>query len=1196
MKHRSAQQRFTLLGYTLVVLGMVWLTYAAIAAGDNGRVMREFESEQSLMAAMRHHDTRLTMEMLLLAQDASGSYRRLEALQSLLRQDMARLTALERHEGEDDDAAVPEGVADLLKLLRHKLRLLARFAEQDRQLSHTFTVLRQQEQKITPLLPEHYVMNAANLRAHLRAYSVFPSPALRASVLRIRDEFNYFNRGSEVDSKLQPFLGMTDAILSRSDQQQRLRQRILDIGIEDQMDRVIARELAIHRDRVAASNRKQIVMALFGILFLLVIAWGIRRIDRNQRELATANDELKYQRMAIDQHSILAVTDRAGTIIEVNDKFCQISGYTRAELIGQNHRILKSGVHPDSFYADLWATIAAGKVWKGEVCNRRKDGALYWVESTVIPVANEEGVIQRYIAIRTDITARKKAEQARMESEQCTRQVMESAVDAIVIADAEGNILQWNPAASAMFGYTREEMENGGNIDCLIDTKLVSSGKILSRNIEIEVPCADGGTIPVEMSMNMLKRGEQTHYSLFFHDIRAQKAAAEAMAKAAEEARKAVESKSMFLSTVSHELRTPLNGVIGMSDLLMDTQLTEEQVEFASTIRASSEALLTIINDILDFSKIEAGRMDIEEVDFDLRSVVEGSAVVVSHKVGNKPVALLPFIDPAIPPTLKGDPTRLRQIMLNLIDNAMKFTSEGHVVARAELLEFSDRGARVRFSVEDTGIGLSEEAQAKLFQPFVQADGSTTRKFGGTGLGLAICRRLVQLMGGEITLQSKEGEGSTFSFTLDLPVGEAPADVKVSEDTLRKLEDVRLLLVDDDGVARDVLSRYIRSWNMTVEAFESGEAALAHIESCLAQGTRPNLLLVDLRMPQMDGFELADRVRALDRELPMVLCTAHGSMGLKHQAKEHGFDRLLTKPVRMSQLLDAIVSVLGMQAAREQPLAVDVEDDAEQHAPLSVAEAAAAGRLVLLVEDNPVNQRVAQMHLHKLGYTCHTVNDGCEALQASECTPYSIILMDCQMPVMDGFEATRAIRKREAEQGEPHRIIIAMTANAMTGDRDRCLEAGMDDYLSKPISRDRLQEVLARWHDEASPVAMAEEGSDTDTAEEDGYIDLAYVRELVGDDDAIVRELLQLFYDSMRDVVRDKMAVALENRDSSAMKAHAHELKGASGNIGATAIGERCRQIEQWAEAEAWPQIIDAVEWLKAAHRAIGDLAGGGAS
>ncbi|RMH52370.1 MAG: response regulator [Zetaproteobacteria bacterium] len=1198
---RASGNRYALLGYLLVAAGLVWLIYAFWTAHSERDAARIYEQEQALLSALRHHDVQLRAAVVHAAatvprggvEDAD----RLVRLRGLLAADLARLKQLDRVEG--------AARSRLVRAVRQRIGRIDRYRKERAALHDAFTRLRQARADLADLLPEPYGRYVDQLIARLAAYTALPVAELKQGVDEVLAEFSWFNRGAALDRRLQPLLRVAGEIVRRSQRLHALSAEIERDSLEGEVEQVVAASQRRHHRHLSLGRRRQMVLAVSGICFLLVIGFGMRRIGRNQREIAAAHaeltrahGELKYQRLAIDQHSIMAVTDLAGTIVEVNDKFCEVSGYSREELIGQNHRILKSGVHPDDFYADLWRTISSGRVWHGEVCNRRKDGSLYWVDSTIIPVADDQGRLRRYIAIRTDITARKQAEQARAESERCMEQVMESALDAIVVTDAEGRILQWNPAASRLFGYSREEMVGGGNIDRLIDTALLDHGPILGRYIEIEVQAADGSSIPVEMSMNMLKQGGTTHYSFFFHDIRAQKEAAEAMAHAAKEAREAAESKSMFLSMVSHELRTPLNGVIGMSDLLMDTPLTEEQREFAATIRASSEALLAIINDILDFSKIEAGKMEIEEVDFDLRAVVEGSAVVVAHKAGNKPVALLPFVDPAIPPTLKGDPTRLRQIMLNLIDNAMKFTSEGHVVARADLLAFGNDRVRIRFSVEDTGIGLSEAAQAKLFQPFVQADGSTTRRFGGTGLGLAICRRLVQLMGGEIELHSREGEGSCFSFVLDFPVGVEPEQPRVAPETLRALEEVRLLLVDDDAVARDVLGRYIRAWNMELETASGGDEALELLARAREAGRLPDMMLIDLKMPQMDGFELADRVRRLlpEARMPLVLCTAHGGMGLKQQAEAHGFDRLLIKPVRMSQLLDAIASSLGVERPGEAPAEADPGASAQEEAPaLSAAEAAAAGRLVLLVEDNPVNQRVAEMHLNRLGYHCHAVGDGSAAVRASECTPYPLILMDCQMPVMDGFEATRAIRRREREQGEPHRIIIAMTANAMKGDRERCLEAGMDDYISKPISRERLLEVLQRWADKLPAFCgisgagrrAGREPASSEAAGDAEYIDLERVRELVGDDDEVVRELLQLFYHSMRELLRNKMAVALEERDGAAMKAHAHELKGAAANIGAVGIAERCAEIERQAEAGAWPEVEEAVAWLKEAHRAI---------
>jgi len=1176
------------LGYLVVAVGIVLLSYTFISTNLDKRDMDGYEREQQLMAQLRSDSIEITTEMLLMMNDVVPDFTEIDQDLQAMRGHLQQIAQLEGDEEMNDDQ-VGGSTDRLIAVMEQKMRLIeaykTAYSHMRRARDHMIAGIA----NLKRMLPLKQGALADDMLSHVLEYLITPWPQLRRELLGLRGDLAAFAPAGMLQYSMQRFLTNSEGALDYSDQTRALMDQVLHLGDVALIDGVVARERQYQRAEVAAGNMRQKLLAGVGLLLLLLVAWGVRRVTRSRQAEVDALCELKYQKQAIDQHSILAVTDLRGTIIEVNDLFCQVSQYSREEIVGQNHRMLKSGMHSDSFYADLWATISAGSVWNGEVCNKKKDGSLYWVDSSIIPVTNDAGVILRYIAIRTDITARKQAEQAQQESEACMRQVMESALDAIVVVDASGHILRWNPAATRMFGYRQEEMVGKQQIDQLIDASLLDQGAILNRHIEIEVACAAGDAIAVEMSMSMLKQGADVHYSIFFHDIRAQKEAAAALQRAADEARQAVESKSMFLSTVSHELRTPMNGVIGMSDLLMDTPLTEEQGEFVQTIRESAEALLTIINDILDFSKIEAGKMDIETVDFDLRSVVEGSAVVVSHKFGDKSVALLPFVDPVIPKMLQGDPTRLRQIMLNLIDNAMKFTREGHVVARAEQIASSDGVVTVRFSVEDTGIGLSQAAQDKLFQPFVQADGSTTRKFGGTGLGLAICRRLVQLMGDDIVLQSSEGEGSIFSFTLKFPVGKGGEAIPQAVEGVPNLKNIHVLLVDDDAIAREVLSRYLQSWEIAVSSVENGDEMLQALQRCQEQKRLPDLLLIDLKMPQMDGLELADRVRALvGDDAPMVLCTAHDSMGLKHQATEHGFDFVLTKPVRMSQLLDAIMSVLGLKADVKPVAAATIEVADEESAPRSVSEAVAEGRLVLLVEDNPVNQRVAQMHLTKLGYTCHIANDGCEALQASECTPYSMILMDCQMPVMDGFEATHAIRKREQEQGESHRTIIAMTANAMKGDRERCLEAGMDDYLSKPISRDRLQAVLDRWRNAAPLPSAPEQKTAAPSVEEDCYFDVDYIRELVGDDDAIVRELLQLFYDSMRDVLRSKMAVALENRDVMAMKAHAHELKGAAGNIGAAAIEQRCQAIEHCLEHERWREIEVAMAWLKKAHLAIG--------
>ncbi|MDQ6964529.1 MAG: PAS domain S-box protein, partial [Mariprofundales bacterium] len=663
--------------------------------------MDSYEQEQQIMVQLRLDSNDITTEMLLMMGDVAPDFTDLDQEMASLRKNLRLLSSFEDSEGSDDPQS--RATSHLIAVLQQKLELAESYKGAYSHMRSARDHMVAGIENLKRMLPLEQAALADNMLAHVLEYLITPWPELRSELLALREELASFAPAGSLQYSMHRFLKNSVDALDYHDESRAILQKIEHLGDEDAIERVVEHEFNTHRADVELGNRRQQLLAGIGVLLLLLLAYGVRRIARSRQAEEDALRELKYQKYAIDQHSIMAVTDLRGDIIDVNDLFCQVSQYSREELLGNNHRMLKSGCHPDSFYAEMWATISSGSVWRGEVCNRRKDGSLYWVDSAIIPVANEAGVVMRYIAIRADITARKQAEEARHNSEQCMQKVLDSALDAIVIFDADGTILRWNPSATRLFGYQRDEMVNHRNIDCLIDSSLFNKGGILDRHIEVDVPCADGTTVPVEMSMNMLTQQDgEVHYSLFFHDVRAQREAADALKRAADEARQAVESKSMFLSTVSHELRTPMNGVIGMSDLLMDTQLSEEQGEFVQTIRESAESLLTIINDILDFSKIEAGKMDIEEVDFDLRSVIEGSAVVVSHKVGSKPVALLPFVDPRIPKVVRGDPTRLRQIMLNLIDNAMKFTSAGHVVARAEMLSCVDGVVTVCISVEDT--------------------------------------------------------------------------------------------------------------------------------------------------------------------------------------------------------------------------------------------------------------------------------------------------------------------------------------------------------------------------------------------------------------------------------------------------------------------------------------------------------------
>ena len=928
------------------------------------------------------------------------------------------------------------------------------------------------------------------------------------------------------------------------------------------------------------------------------------RSEQHRAEKALMDANAFYHSLVEGLPQNIFRKDVQGRFTFANNRFCETLGKRLEEIKGKTDFDVYPAEHAQKYQRDDQRILKTGQILDTVEANQNPDGSKIYVHVVKTPITNLEGEIIGIQGIFWDVTNRKKIEEELAYERDLLRMLLENIPDHIYFKDSQSRFMKVSRGLASLFGAkSTDELIGKSDFDFFAEDharaayedeqKIMRTGQPVIAKPEKET-WPDGRESWALTTKMPLRNKDGAIIGTFgiSKDITALEKAQSELQVARDAALESTRLKSEFLANMSHEIRTPMNAIIGMTGLLLETEISLEQRDFVETVRASADALMTIINDILDFSKIEAGKMVLETVDFDMVELLEGTAELVVAKAHGKGIELVSWVQQDVPSRLRGDPGRLRQILANLLSNAVKFTDQGEVVMRVEKEGETDTQVQLRFSVRDTGIGIPREAQEMIFQSFTQADGSTTRKYGGTGLGLAISRQLVGIMHGQIGVESEQGKGSCFWFVIPLekqPVGAHDLTKQRKEN----LVGLRALIVDDNATNRRLLEYQLGLFSMKTAQVCGGREALQAMREAAQAGHPYALVILDHQMPEMDGVTLV-RIIKSDPAISnarLVMLTSLGHRLEPAQIKELALAAYLIKPVKQSRLGDCLAEVMGLAANEGAAITAANPNENKPQRPTSFR--------VLVAEDNPVNQKVILRQLKKLGCTADAVANGFEVVESLNRIPYDIILMDCQMPEMDGYEAARRIRKREADRRDSAQVapcyIIALTANALAGDRQKCLDAGMNDYISKPVHLNELQSALERATTAASPMGVLPFSSQRLSME--AWRDLG-----IADSVEAVSELLDLFRKDGALRVQ-QLSTAAAGKDIAQWLAAAHSFKGSSSNLGARNLAALCADAEKAARTdnpgcltalsqkikEEFEGVIEAIEQKKSAMEVQSD-------